>query len=253
MLWSFRTPLISPFCSVVSCYASHCTLFQPWPRHPASQTHWQGQVTSWIQISLSNFNGGLVIVLIIFGYALPSSDLHMTEKQAIPEKPPSSLTLIPFLDNNPSLRLWLSVFEEKSIQASKFNTFLSAELQSFRQLTRQCSEWVSFYTLPCQFSGSYASGGCGEVSHRHRPSQKLCGGNRPLIVWWDYRGTEEGLRWTKALDKRQKHQQIHIATRKILLYDHNREFLMRNGVRWGYSTDKRGSKVGKHLFSKNKA
>ena len=177
-----------PICSAVSCYASHCTLFQPWPRHPARQTHWQGQVTSWIQISLSSFYAGLVIVLMI------SADLHMIEKQEVPEKPSSS---IPFLDNNPSLRLWLSAFEEKSIQGSKFNTFLSAELQSFRQLTRQCSEWVSFYTLPCQFSGSYASGGCGEVSHRHRPSQKLCGGNRPLIVWWDCGGTEEGLRWTK--------------------------------------------------------
>lgn len=92
------------------------------------------------------------------------------------------------------------LYLKKSIQGCKFNTFLSAELQSGRQLTWQCSEWVSFYTPSCQFSGSYASGGCGEVSHRPQPSQNSSGGSRPLIVWWDYRGTEEGRNWAKTLN-----------------------------------------------------
>lgn len=143
----------------------------------SSQTNWQeqGQWTRWIQISISSFYACLIIVVMIFGlFFLPSTDLHKLDygKQSMcfhiktSFKPPSSQSL----NNNPSLCVWLSVFgEKKNIQGSKFNTFLSAELQSFRQLTRQCREWVSFYTLPCQFSGSYASRGCGEVSHRHRP------------------------------------------------------------------------------------
>lgn len=65
------------------------------------------------------------------------------------------------------------MYISEGVNSAHFSACSSSLFGSF---PLQCSEWVSFYTLARQFSGSRASGGCGKVSQRAPTFPKTHGG-----------------------------------------------------------------------------
>lgn len=100
-------------------------------------------------------------------------------------------------------KAFLSVFLylKKKHLGCEFNTFLSAEPSLVGNLLDNvASGWV-FAQCPVSFQGTTQAG---EVVKSHTVPdlpENSSGGIRPLIVWWDYSGTEEGLALTETFGK----------------------------------------------------